>query len=133
MLAGLVVHEPRMRENLDLTQGLIVAEAVMMAAAPKLGRQKAHDVVYDACRKAIEGGGELADILAAMPEIADALGGGMRSGVTAIPRTISACADRWSIAFWANADAGASTGGRFCCIAKPPGTGKTIATFHTAN
>jgi 3-carboxy-cis,cis-muconate cycloisomerase len=74
MLAGLVVHERRMRENLDLTHGLIVAEAVMMAAAPKLGRQQAHDVVYEACRKAIEGGGQLADILADMPEIIDALG-----------------------------------------------------------
>ena len=75
MLAGLVVHEQRMRENLDLTHGLIVAEAVMMAAAPKLGRQHAHDVVYDACRKAIEGGGQLADILAEVPDIVDALGG----------------------------------------------------------
>lgn len=75
MLAGLVVHEQQMRDNLDLTHGLIVAEAVMMAAAPKLGRQHAHDVVYDACRKAIEGGGQLADILAGMPEISDALGG----------------------------------------------------------
>jgi 3-carboxy-cis,cis-muconate cycloisomerase len=74
MLAGLVVHERRMRENLDLTHGLIVAEAVMMAAAPKLGRQHAHDVVYDACRKAIEGGGQLADILADVPEIVEALG-----------------------------------------------------------
>lgn len=75
MLAGLVVHEDRMRANLDLTGGLIVAEAVMMAAAPKLGRQHAHDVVYGACRKAIEQGGQLADILAAMPEVVDALGG----------------------------------------------------------
>jgi 3-carboxy-cis,cis-muconate cycloisomerase len=75
MLAGLVVHERRMLSNLDLTHGLIVAEAVMMAAAPKLGRQHAHDIVYDACRKAIEGGGQLADILSEMPEISDALGG----------------------------------------------------------
>lgn len=75
MLGGLVVHEKRMLENLDLTHGLIVAEAVMMAAAPKLGRQHAHDVVYDACRKAIEGGGKLADILAEVPEIVEALGG----------------------------------------------------------
>jgi 3-carboxy-cis,cis-muconate cycloisomerase len=74
MLAGLVVHEARMRENLDLTHGLIVAEAVMMAVAPKLGRQHAHDVVYDACRKAIEGNGHLADILAGMPEIVEVLG-----------------------------------------------------------
>ncbi len=75
MLAGLVVHDRRMRENLDLTHGLIVAEAVMMAVAPKLGRQHAHEIVYDACRKAIEGGGQLADILAKVPEIVDALGG----------------------------------------------------------
>lgn len=75
MLGGLVVHEQRMLDNLGLTHGLIVAEAVMMAAAPKLGRQHAHDVVYDACRKAIEGGGQLADILAQVPEIVEALGG----------------------------------------------------------
>jgi 3-carboxy-cis,cis-muconate cycloisomerase len=75
MLAGLVVHEDRMRQNLDLTHGLIVAEAVMMAAAPAIGRQRAHDVVYDACRQAIEGGGQLADILAGVPDIVDALGG----------------------------------------------------------
>ena len=36
----------------------------MMAVAPKLGRQHAHDVVYDACRTAIEGNGQLADVLA---------------------------------------------------------------------
>lgn len=75
MLAGLVVHEKRMLDNLGMTRGLIVAEAVMMAAAPKLGRQHAHDVVYDACRKAIEGGGTLADILVEVPEITEALGG----------------------------------------------------------
>ena len=76
MLAGLEVDAPRMRRNLDLTAGLIVAEAVMMAAAPTLGRQKAHDVVYGACRQALEGGRPLADVLEGMPEIAEALGGG---------------------------------------------------------
>jgi 3-carboxy-cis,cis-muconate cycloisomerase len=75
MLAGLTVNEQRMRENLDLTHGLIVAEAVMMAAAPKLGRQHAHDVVYDACRTAIESDEQLADVLARLPEIVEALGG----------------------------------------------------------
>nr|WP_076867160.1 adenylosuccinate lyase family protein [Bradyrhizobium mercantei] len=75
MLAGLVVHKQRMRDNLGLTSGLIVAEAVMMAAAPSLGRQKAHDIVYDACRFAIEGKRQLADILAGVPEVVEALGG----------------------------------------------------------
>lgn len=75
MLEGLSVDARRMRENLDLTSGLIVAEAVMMAAAPKLGRQRAHDVVYAACRDARERGGRLQDVLLVTPEIVDALGG----------------------------------------------------------
>ncbi|WP_298282142.1 adenylosuccinate lyase family protein [Acidocella sp.] len=74
MLAGLVVHEARMRQNLDITHGLIVAESVMMAAAPRLGRQKAHDVIYNACRQAIEQHTQLADILLQIPEIIEALG-----------------------------------------------------------
>ncbi len=75
MLAGLVVHEDRMRQNLGLTGGLVVAEAVMMAAAPALGRQRAHDIVYEACREAIEGGRDLAAVLATSREVAEALGG----------------------------------------------------------
>ena len=38
-----------MRRNLDLTHGLIVAEAVMMGLAPHLGRGEAHHVVKHAC------------------------------------------------------------------------------------
>lgn len=54
MLAGLVVAPDRMHRNLELTGGLIVAEAVMMALAPHFGRDKAHDTVYAACRAALE-------------------------------------------------------------------------------
>jgi 3-carboxy-cis,cis-muconate cycloisomerase len=75
MLAGLEVHPDRMRANLDLSRGLIVAEAVMMAAAPALGRQRAHDVVYEACRAALARDVPLAEALAAFPEIVEALGG----------------------------------------------------------
>ena len=75
MLSGLVVDGTRMRANLALTGGLIVAEAVMMAAAPALGRQHAHDVVYEACRAAIESKRPLAVALAERPEIVAALGG----------------------------------------------------------
>ena len=69
MLAGLVVDEARMRRNLDMTHGLIVAEAVMMGLAPHLGRNEAHDVVYDACRAVADKGGRLADALARLPEV----------------------------------------------------------------
>jgi len=73
MLEGLVVDESRMRKNLNLTQGLIVAEAVMMGLAPHLGRQNAHDKVYEACREALGQGRSLFDILAADPAIRVAL------------------------------------------------------------
>jgi 3-carboxy-cis,cis-muconate cycloisomerase len=69
MLDGLIVDEARMRKNLDMTHGLIVAEAVMMGLAPHLGRNEAHDIVYDACRAVAEKGGRLADALAAVPEV----------------------------------------------------------------
>jgi len=64
-LGGLIVDEKKMAENLDISRGLIVAEAVMMGLAPDLGRQEAHDVVYDACRVANDKGMTLADALSA--------------------------------------------------------------------
>jgi 3-carboxy-cis,cis-muconate cycloisomerase len=69
MLGGLVVDEARMAHNLGLTKGLIVAEAVMMGMAPHIGRQQAHDVVYDACRTVNTQGGTLAEALAALPAV----------------------------------------------------------------
>lgn len=68
-LGGLIVDEARMRHNLGISRGLIVAEAVMMGLAPAIGRQQAHDVVYDACRTVNEQGGTLADALAALPAV----------------------------------------------------------------
>ncbi|MBV9985166.1 adenylosuccinate lyase family protein [Bradyrhizobium sp.] len=69
-LLGLVVDTQRMAQNLAISRGLIVAEAVMMGLAPALGRQDAHDVVYDSCRRANEQGLSLADALSADPRIA---------------------------------------------------------------
>lgn len=69
-LGGLIVDEARMRANLDLTDGLIVAEAVMMQLAPSLGREAAHDLVYAACRSARDEGCGLAAALGKIPEVA---------------------------------------------------------------
>jgi 3-carboxy-cis,cis-muconate cycloisomerase len=69
-LGGLIVDDRQMAKNLGLSRGLIVAEAVMMGLAPQLGRQRAHDLVYDACRAVNERGGSLTDALLAIPEIA---------------------------------------------------------------
>jgi 3-carboxy-cis,cis-muconate cycloisomerase len=69
-LGGLIVDEGQMAENLEISRGLIVAEAVMMGLAPQIGRQEAHDVVYDACRTANERRMTLADALSADPQVA---------------------------------------------------------------
>jgi 3-carboxy-cis,cis-muconate cycloisomerase len=69
MLEGLTVDAGRMRRNLDLTGGLIVAEAVMMALAPHTGRQAAHDIVYGACRAALDDGTTLLAQLERQPEV----------------------------------------------------------------
>jgi 3-carboxy-cis,cis-muconate cycloisomerase len=70
LAAGLQVDAERMRANLDMTHGMVVSEAVMMGLGPKLGRQRAHDLVYDICRKASATGRPLLDLLAEDKEIA---------------------------------------------------------------
>ena len=68
-LSGLIVDDRKMAQNLDISRGLIVAEAVMMGLAPQVGRQQAHDIVYDACRMANEKAMTLADALSADPQV----------------------------------------------------------------
>ncbi len=70
MVSGLQVDEKKMRANLDITRGLIVSEAVMMGLGPHLGRQYAHDLVYDICRQVIATGRPLVDLLAENNEVA---------------------------------------------------------------
>jgi 3-carboxy-cis,cis-muconate cycloisomerase len=70
LLGGLVIDQKRMRQNLDATGGLIMSEAVMMGLGPSLGRQRAHDLVYDICREVIASGRPFLDLLAEHREIA---------------------------------------------------------------
>jgi 3-carboxy-cis,cis-muconate cycloisomerase len=74
LAGGLIVDAKGMEKNLGLTHGLIVAEAVMMGLAPHIGRNEAHHLVYDACRKAIEFDRPLYDVLMEMPDVAGPLG-----------------------------------------------------------
>ncbi|MBO0738214.1 MAG: adenylosuccinate lyase family protein [Alphaproteobacteria bacterium] len=74
MLGGLIVDAGRMAKNLAMTHGLIVAEAVMMGLAPHTGRNEAHDLVYDACRAALETDRALLDVLLETPAVAGPLG-----------------------------------------------------------
>jgi 3-carboxy-cis,cis-muconate cycloisomerase len=47
----------------------VVSEAVMMGLGPHLGRQRAHDLVYDICRESATKGQPLVDLLAKDAEI----------------------------------------------------------------
>ena len=69
ILAGLEVDTARMRANIDMTNGLVMSEAVMMGLGPYLGREYAHDLVYDLCRASIDAKRPLIELLAEHPEI----------------------------------------------------------------
>jgi 3-carboxy-cis,cis-muconate cycloisomerase len=69
-LPGLAIHSEKMRENLELTKGLIFAEAVAMALGSKIGRPKAHELVEAACQRATAAQKDLRAILAQDPAIA---------------------------------------------------------------
>ena len=72
--AGLTVDAARMRANLDLTKGGIMAEALMIAAAPALGRDRAHDELMRLTRAAAASGEALADAAARDEMFGTALG-----------------------------------------------------------
>jgi len=69
VLEGLEVDAQAMRRNLDLTQGLVMSEAVMMGLGAALGREAAHDLVYELCREALVKRLPLIEVLAEHPEI----------------------------------------------------------------
>jgi 3-carboxy-cis,cis-muconate cycloisomerase len=69
VLEGLEVSPANMRRNLDVTHGLVMSEAVMMALGRHLGREHAHDLVYDLCREAIRTQRPLVELLAGNAEI----------------------------------------------------------------
>lgn len=60
LLEGLHVDAAAMRRNLELTQGLISSEAVMMQLGGTLGRHAAHHLLYDAAQKTVSDGVDFA-------------------------------------------------------------------------
>jgi adenylosuccinate lyase len=70
LVEGLVVHEDRMKKNLDLTGGLIFSEAVMLSLVRSgLERQKAYEIVQRSALKARDQGGSFRALLAADSEV----------------------------------------------------------------
>ena len=64
IMENLQVDAERMAENLAVTHGLILAEAVTMALAQHIGRMPAHQLIEQACGKALNTRRHLRDVLA---------------------------------------------------------------------
>ncbi|MCH2070447.1 3-carboxy-cis,cis-muconate cycloisomerase [Acinetobacter pittii] len=69
VLQGFEVNTEHMQQNLECTNGLIMAEAVMMALAPKIGRLNAHHLVEAACKTAVAQNQHLFDVVSQLDEV----------------------------------------------------------------
>lgn len=67
--AGVEVDPERMARNLDLTQGLVLAEAVSIVLAQRLGRDTAHHLLEQCCKRAVAEQRHLRAVLADEPLI----------------------------------------------------------------
>jgi adenylosuccinate lyase len=74
ILGGLIVYPERMARNLGRLQGLLLSESVMLALGRKIGRQQAHEVVYEICMQAFEAERPLRDLLLADRRVSAHLG-----------------------------------------------------------
>ncbi|MFN4145316.1 MAG: lyase family protein [Runella sp.] len=63
LLESLEIDTERMAQNLELTRGLIYAEEVSLALAPKIGKTQAHELVEKACKIAISEKKHLKEVL----------------------------------------------------------------------
>jgi 3-carboxy-cis,cis-muconate cycloisomerase len=73
LLQGLRVFPDAMRRNLDLSKGAVVAEHLVVAISAAVGRAKAHDILFDCCREALEKNTTLADVAKQRKEIKEVL------------------------------------------------------------
>ncbi len=68
LLEGLEIDAARMRANLELTGGLLMAERVAFALAPTLGKARAKALMDEACREALGSRRHLREVLSEKPE-----------------------------------------------------------------
>jgi adenylosuccinate lyase len=71
ILSGLTLNEKRMKANLEMSGGLISSEAVMLALGEIIGRQHAHEVVYEAAQAVAGGKGTFRELLVADSRVAN--------------------------------------------------------------
>ena len=73
IFADLRVFPERMRENLDLSGGLIMSERVMLALGERVGRQRAHDIVYEHAQQSAIDGTPFRELLVGDAEVGEHL------------------------------------------------------------
>ncbi|WLH11514.1 3-carboxy-cis,cis-muconate cycloisomerase [Pseudomonas hefeiensis] len=66
---GLEVDAARMVRNLELTQGLVLAEAVSIVLAQRVGRDTAHHLLEQCCKRAVAEQRHLRDVLGSEPQV----------------------------------------------------------------
>jgi adenylosuccinate lyase len=72
LVRGLVVHEDRMRENLELTHGALFSQRVLLAlVALGRSRDEAYRIAQEAAQEAWDTGTPLRDLLAARDDVGD--------------------------------------------------------------
>lgn len=71
IFSDLSLFPERMRQNLDLTGGMILSEALMLELGRAIGRQRAHDAVHEATEESVRTGRPFDEVLRGLPAIAD--------------------------------------------------------------
>jgi len=66
---GLEIDKARMRANLELSNGAVMAEAVQFALAQKLGRMQAHELLAKASKQSASENKHMKEVLREMPEV----------------------------------------------------------------
>jgi 3-carboxy-cis,cis-muconate cycloisomerase len=103
VVKGLQISPDRMSANLDLDGGLLMAEALMIALAPHIGRLQAHELVASACAAARKRNLSLRDVvsttlpdelIAALPPLDEVLRPGNYIGEA--HESVDAALARWA-------------------------------------
>ena len=93
LLAHLEVDEARMRHNLEATQGAVHAERVMLALAPRLGKQSAHALIHRLASDAARRGVPFREAVAGSEEIRAQLGDEALRTLLCAPIDTGQCAE----------------------------------------
>ncbi len=73
LFSGIRLFPERMRKNLDISGGLIMSEALMLELGRRIGRQRAHDAIYDAAQESVVQARPFTETLAEIEDVRDNL------------------------------------------------------------